>query len=199
MMKSWGALATVLAVCVVLNGCAGATPVAPDEASPSAAAPSLPTASTPEPTATPSPLASADPADFAPVDFGTGVVFNSPDRNLACGILSVGDDAGPSLWGCAITEQEWAFSTADPSDFCFDSQVPCGRGIEALGSDEPHPRKRGDAAFESEYSSTTRELPIGSSLTFDDVQCDSTESGITCSHLVSGHGFTISRTSNEIW
>ncbi|SDS38770.1 hypothetical protein [Microterricola viridarii] len=186
-----------------LSGCA-APATAPVVPVPSADA--LQPAQTPQPseapaaTATPSAAPTlVDPADFAPVDFGTGVVFTSPSRNLACGILTLDNDPGNAVWGCAIDDKQWEFPTAQPEDYCFDAQVPCGHGIEAVGSEQPHPRKRGDVAFESEYSESTVALPVGSAIAYGDVICASTDAGISCAHTQSGHGFTLSETANEIW
>lgn len=197
--------AVLLIAAATLGGCAdrnapGAQPSASSSASgsatPSAAPSPTPTETQAE---TQAPIAQ-DPADYAPVDFGQGVVFTSPERDLACGIVTLTDEPNSSVWGCAIgTDKEWEFPDSDPSDFCYDAHVPCGYGIEATGAGEPHPRMRGDAAFESEYLETSLALPIGSSVGYDNVICTSTEAGISCAHALSGHGFAISASINDIW
>ena len=77
--------------------------------------------------------------------------------------------------------------------------MSCGWGIEALGDETPHPRKRGDVAFESEYRADSLVLQYGTSITYWDVTCRSEERGVTCENDRTGHGFTISETLNEIW
>ncbi|RZU64521.1 hypothetical protein EV379_0818 [Microterricola gilva] len=204
-MTKWGRVFTAAIVLVVAATVSGCSEQSAPAAEPTAAAPTATASETATPSAAPSPTpvpapTELDPADYAPVDFGQGVVFTSPARDLACGIVTLSGEPDSAVWGCRIGEdKEWEFPDSDPSDFCYDSQVPCGFGIEATGSGEPHPRKRGDAAFESEYSETSLALPIGSSVGYDNVVCTSTEAGISCAHALSGHGFTISTSVNDIW
>ncbi len=42
-------------------------------------------------------------------------------------------------------------------------------------------------------------LSYGMSLTYRDMGCDSTEDGMICRSLVSGHGFRLSRSDYEIF
>lgn len=184
---------------VAVNGCASQSfpTAAPSTSSPTTA----PRAPSPGATSTSTPTPTVlDPVGYAPVDFGEGVVFTSPARDLACGIVTLSGEPDSAVWGCAIgAEKEWEFPNSDPTDFCYNAQVPCGFGIEAVGSGQPHPRMRGDVAFESEYLDTSLALPLGSSLRFDNVICTSTEDGISCAHALTGHGFAISESINEIW
>ncbi|KQW07717.1 hypothetical protein ASC66_01670 [Leifsonia sp. Root4] len=195
--------AALLIVGLTASGCAGASgsPIQPTATGPTATS-TAPGTATPDAAASPVPTAepiAVEPADYAPLDFGTGVVFTSPSRNLRCGITTQSAEADSALWGCAIGEKEWEFPRSDPSDFCFDAQVPCGNGIEAVGSEQPHPRMRGDVAFESEYSESSLPLPVGTSIRYGNVLCTSTEAGIACSNALSGHGFALSETNNDIW
>jgi hypothetical protein len=170
------------------GGSAGPTPVAePTTPAPEPSAP--PTAATATPVA-------VDPTLYAAQEIGSGVVFVSPSRNIRCGIVHWHEQA---TWGCSIVEKEWEFPREDAADYCYDSQIPCGWGIEAYGDEEPHPRKRSDVAFESEYRTDTPVLEYDTSITDYDVTCTSEERGITCQNAVTGHGFTISETLNEIW
>lgn len=193
----------LLIVGLTASGCAGTSgsPIHPAATGPAATSTAAGTAA---PDADASPVPTAEPiavesADYAPREFGTGVVFTSPSRNLRCGIITQGAEADGALWGCAIGEKDWEFPRSVPSDFCFDAQVPCGNGIEAVGSEQPHPRMRGDVAFESEYSESSLPLPVGTSISYGDVLCTSTEAGIACSNALSGHGFAVSETNNDIW
>lgn len=179
----------------MLSGCAGgAAGVAVSEPVPST--PQAPTQAVPSATPTPAALVPVDPAAYAAVEIGEGVVFVSPSRNLRCGILAMDAE---HLWGCRIEQKDWEFSATDPTDPCHDSQVPCGWGIEAIGAEQPHPRTRGDVAFESEYREDSAVLADGRSITLGEVTCSSLDEAITCEHATSGHGFAISEARNEIW
>jgi hypothetical protein len=160
----------------------------------------------------PAPVAAAivvdDPATYG-VTTGDaeweGVHFVSPSRNEGCAILGA-SSAEPDLWGCALANQDWSFSDSSPDDYCFESEVPCGYGIEATGSEAPHPRRRGDPGFPAGIAifDTTgiqpvvATLPFDHSVTYGDVTCVSAKSGITCSNTLSGHGFSVSRAAYEL-
>jgi len=190
----------------VLTGCAEAV----SEPSGSGTAPTSQSSEQPETSPSPAVIVE-DPADYAatPNDLDTsnwaGVHFVSPTKNEGCAILGP-EAASPDLWGCALAAQDWAFPQADPADYCYDAQVPCGYGIEVTGDDEPHPRFRGDAGFPAAITifSTTgdpaqiRTLDYGHSVSYGDVTCVSEESGITCSDASSGHGFAVSRATYEL-
>lgn len=195
-------------VLLALTGCVSA-PAAPAEpaASPSAGSTPDSTASTSDSTSDPAPAETiepstapvtvVDPADYA-TTFGTsGVDFDSPSRNLRCGILAQG---GPLLWGCSVLEHSWTSPDASPGDYCFEAMVRCGEGVEAISDEAPHPRKRSDVAFAGELGlGDVRTLPYGSSLTYNDVTCASADTGMTCTHATSGHGFTVSESVYSTW
>ena len=124
------------------------------------------------------------------------MVFVSPSRNLRCGVVHFD---GPATWGCSIVEKDWEFPSESPEDYCYEAHVPCGWGIEATGDGMPHPRMRGDVAFESESRVRLGRPPIRHvrHLLGRDVHVE--ERGITCENTQTGHGFTISRSLNEIW
>jgi hypothetical protein len=201
MRKSWVLL--VVGVVVALTACSSAVEPATTVPTPAASA---------SPTATP--LATAaiivdDPAGYGVVaDDGAtwdGVHFVSPSGNEGCAILGAASSE-PFLWGCALAAQDWAFPTASPDDYCFESQVPCGYGIEATGDEAPHPRYRGDAGFPAAIAifdttgtgPTVATLEEGHSVTFGAVTCEASATGITCSNAESGHGFAVSRAAYEL-
>lgn len=177
----------LLSSCTAIAAGAAADPTPVATASPSSA----PAPAQPVPTVIP-----VDAALFATQEMGQGVVFTSPSGDVRCGIVT--SDA-EHLWGCRIDEKEWEFPSEDPADYCYDAQVPCGWGIEATGSGETHPRKRGDVAFESEYRVDTPALEHGTSIEYGGVTCVSEPEGITCENAASGHGFTISASRNDLW
>lgn len=214
-------LAQVMPVIVVLalTGCTvPGGQATTDTPSPTATAP-------PAPSLAPSPSPSAeagvplpDPADFEAMDpalfavntlvdppWGTwdsvDVNFGSPSGNVGCAIL--GPENG-ELWGCAINEKDWDFPREAPEDYCYDAPVPCGWGIEAAGSGEPHPRRRGDPGFPGAFVSYGSPVPIrtleyGQSVTFGAVTCFSETAAITCVNEASGHGFVIARDRNDLF
>lgn len=202
-------LAAVLVALPVLVVLAACTPTSEPSPSPTPIAEST----SPTPTVTPSPtgptFVAMDPALFYVNGLEASwsswesedVNFASPSGGIGCGIMG---EEHHYLWGCAITEKDWTFPSASPDDYCFESPVPCGFGIEATGEELPHPRKRGDPGFPGAFaaSGTTdpiRVLQYGESVTFGNVTCFSEEIGITCENSSSGHGFVISRDRNEIY
>lgn len=191
-----GAALFATSAALLLTSCVGGTAADVGETPPPIAESSTPAPPSSEPVVDPATPVAVDPASFTARELGPGVVFVSPSGNLRCGITTFAD--GP-LWGCRIDEKDWEFPSDDPADYCYDAQVPCGWGVEALGTGETHPRKRGDIAFESEIRADTPVLEYGTSITLADVTCVSEERGITCNHATSGHGFTLSTSMNELW
>ncbi len=156
-----------------------------EPAAPAAVGPAMP-ASTP-----------VDPALFA-MDGWNGVNFVSPSGNLQCGILWYAKPGVVDSWGCAALEHSWAFPSASPDDFCYDSQVDCGNGIQARDGGAPQPMQRGGVEFGSEMGGA-RVLAYGESVTFGGITCASTEVGTQCVNEKDGHGFLISKSKNQIW
>ena len=66
-----------------------------------------------------------------------------------------------------------------------------------MDGEMPRPLAKSDATY-VEASATTAVLPYGTSIAVGPILCESTEVGVTCRDA-GGHGFTISRTLNEIW
>jgi hypothetical protein len=191
-----GAVLLAAYAALLLTSCVGTAVAEVGDTPPPIAESSTPTPQPSQPGADPTVVVAVDPALFAARELGSGVVFVSPSGDMHCGITIVDD--GP-LWGCRVDEKDWEFPSDDPADYCYDAQVPCGWGAEALGTGETHPRKRGDVAFESEIRADTPVLEYGSSITLADVTCISEKRGITCGHATSGHGFTLSSSINELW
>lgn len=199
-----GAIAVL--VTATLSGCVSQTEITP-----------TPTHAASSPTATPTPDPTPEEPQFTAVDptlfFVSGpsdtwgswdtddVNFVSADGNLGCAILGAEKDF---RWGCKIGTKTWEFSSASPDDFCFDSQVVCGQGIEVEGSGLPHPWQRSDPGFPATFgmdgfTDIIRTLNVGESVTFADVTCFAEEVDVRCENAVSGHGFVISETRNEIF
>ena len=208
------------AVSVTLAACSPTTPTS----SPSAGAhratstPSATRSATPSVTATPTtgPAASNPPstahqlpastpvneADYEVPAFGAnGPAFNSPSGNLHCGILRFGPGIDGGYWGCAADQHTWIFSSANPGDPCYNSEVNCGGGIEAEIGGPVGVLKAGDVQFPgtdpTDYP--TKVLPYGKSVSYEGITCAVTTDGVTCIELASGHGFFISKTANDIF
>jgi len=190
-----------------LSGCVAQPDAAPTSPPAATASPAPTATTTPEPEQPQ--FVAVDPTlfflDSIPESWGSwdsqDVNFVSPDGNLGCAILG----ADNSLrWGCKIGEKAWEFPSASAEDFCFDAQVSCGQGIEAAGTELPHPWFRSDPGFPATFAigqpnDVIRVLNTGESVTFGDVTCYSEETDIRCENAASGHGFVISETRNEIF
>jgi hypothetical protein len=189
-----------VALVVVLSSCTADSPAPTPQ--PTTDAPTV----APSETAAPSVVAD-DPAGYSSaMDHGAweGVHFVSPSRNEGCAILGA-TAPEPELWGCVLAEQDWSVPRESAEDYCFESPVPCGYGVEVTGAEAPHPRRRGDpgfpagvAIFEAADTGAVATLPYGHSVTYGDVTCVSAESGVTCEHVASRHGFSVSRAVYEL-
>jgi len=138
-----------------------------------------------------------DPALFAMADW-PGVNFVSPSGNLQCGMLTWNDPHVVDSWGCAALEHSWVFPSASPDDYCYESEVSCGDGIQARNGGVPLPMQRGGVEFGSEMGGA-RVLAYGESVTLGGITCASTEEGTMCVNAADGHGFLISKSKNQIW
>jgi hypothetical protein len=81
-------------------------------------------------------------------------------------------------------------------DDCYGMEVRCGWGIESMDGEMPRPLAKSDATYSMHPDDWV--LPYGTSISVGPILCESTEVGVTCRDA-GGHGFTISRTLNEIW
>ncbi|HEY1530270.1 MAG TPA: hypothetical protein VGF80_05605 [Galbitalea sp.] len=191
-----GGLVGALALLLLVTGCTQSPPT------PTPAHSTKPrTVSTPSATLTTSasPYIS-DAASTYTVTDGDDVQVSwlAPSRNIACGIVLSG--ASAHVWGCSVKDHTWVAPSANPADICYNSGEDCGTGIEALGSGKL--RGRGETVFESQRAidgpfpaPAIQTLAYGHSVTADGVTCVSLETGMTCTNITSGHGFTLSKST----
>ena len=130
------------------------------------------------------------------IDRGASYEFDSPSGNLHCGIYDVTPHGSGYLYGCRIDEKDWAFPDDSPGDYCHGMEIRCGWGIESMDGETPRPLAKSDATYSMHPDDWV--LPYGTSIAVGPILCESTEVGVTCRDA-GGHGFTISRTLNEIW
>ncbi len=114
------------------------------------------------------PVAGAEPGDLQ--------TFISPSGNVGC-IL----DADYAR--CDIVDREWS-PPPRPADCEFDY----GQGIGLAPGERAAFVCAGDTTLGGEQI-----LAYGSVLTRGQLSCDSSENGITCRDVRTGHGFTIAR------
>jgi len=179
-------------VVFALAGCVGgAEPTPPPPGRPSPI-------QTVEPSASPAPSAAGwqpsgnpvDPAAYAHPD--GGVAFSSPSGNIQCGYSTYRE---PGWWWCLLVQYSVELP---PSDECVgeytDGSPITPNGLGVTGSD-PDALPESFCAFAGEGPT----LAYGQSIAYRDMACDSTEDGMTCRNLVSGHGFRLSRSDYELF
>jgi hypothetical protein len=208
-MKSHAA--AILLLTVLLAGCAPTPSAAPSSTLTPTAAAKPTVAATESPVPDPTKFQAMDPSLFfvdgvTPASWGgwntKDINFHSPSRNIGCAILG---PENQNLWGCVIIAKYWEFPKDSPSDYCYQSEIPCGGGIEVTGSGLPHPQQRGDLGYpgagfpQSGETDPIRVLQYGQSVTFGNVTCYSEEIGVTCENNLSGHGFVIAKDRNDIY
>jgi hypothetical protein len=135
-------------------------------------------------------------ASSEPRDRGVSYEFDSPSGNLHCGISDMAPNFSGYLYGCRIDEKDWSFPDDSPSDYCHGMEVRCGWGIESMDGEVPRPLAKSDATYTMHPDDWV--LPHGTSIAVGPILCESTEVGVTCRGS-GGHGFTISKSLNEIW
>jgi hypothetical protein len=86
-------------------------------------------------------------------------------------------------------DRDWS-PPARPADCEFDY----GQGISLAPGEQAQFVCAGDTAFGADEV-----LPYGESITAGALQCDSVEAGITCRHLGTTHGFSISRQAYRLF
>jgi hypothetical protein len=180
----------VVGTAVVLLALAGCTSTSSDEptAEPSSSAPSAVPTPAPSPTVT-----VVDPAAYTLPWLGAsdGVAFDTDDRNINCGI-SINPQTGDS-YGCGIR----TYTYTDPK---FDSQTPCGHGFWRYKTSKPSVLCTGEPApFAGSKggAKNVKILPVGSTITFNKVTCDSATDGVTCLSA-DGYGFRVSADSYDL-
>ena len=106
-------------------------------------------------------------------------MFSSPTGNILCGLAE--GDAGQ--WArCDIREKEWT-PPPQPDDCAFD----WGSSLEVGAQGAQF------ACVSDAVGDPGRPLGYGQALRAGELVCRSEQSGITCEHLATGHGFTLSR------
>jgi hypothetical protein len=187
---------TFVAVFVVgaISGCVAAPSPIPDlvqaSASPPPSVDATPSATTVEswaPSGQP-----ANPADFEHGD--GGIAFDSPSGNIHCGYSLYRE---PGWWWCLLAEQTVELPAA-PDGNCTGTYMD-GTAIvpNGFGMDPTEPDATPTTFCAGSGDSPT--LDYGMSLSYRDMGCDSTEDGMICRSLISGHGFRLSRSDYEIF
>jgi hypothetical protein len=115
---------------------------------------------------------------WGPID---GAAFSSPSGNIVC-ILSNGGGT------CGITEHDWTLPEEDCGEISF---VPEYIGVSSSGVE------KGMCVGGIETPVEAKVLPYGSTLTDEGIECTSAESGVTCTHVATGKGFTLSRATPD--
>ncbi|MCS0500440.1 DUF6636 domain-containing protein [Protaetiibacter mangrovi] len=180
----------VLIAAISLVGCTSAAPAPTTSASPgeSGAASATPSTAPSTPAEAWRPAGTAvDTAGYVGGD--GGVVFSSPSGNLRCGYSEYPNTT--PWWWCMLEEQSVVLPS-DPHGKCPEAVAPNGLGVLA---DDP-------AAVAESFCADAAEspaLPYGSSISYRDMGCDSTEDGMTCRSLVTGAGFRLSRSDYELF
>lgn len=196
------AIATGTLAVLLLAGC---TPVVTPSPSPTGISPT----SEPTPTAAPDPTPSesyvaVDPSSYPYPDWATGVAFSSPSGNIHCGYEQSTAPRAYEIGGCAAEVAEFTFPELAPGEeaACTSSNSQTWGGGFTLfdGVVAVQCRNGGGLFWPGElegYESPV--LPYGHSITFGDMICESSEDGMTCRSLTSGHGFRLSRSDYELF
>lgn len=116
------------------------------------------------------------------VDDLTG--FTSPSMNIGCMIA-------PSHARCDIQERDWS-PPPRPAD--CPSFTGYGQGIIVTPGRPAQIVCAGDTAYNHNGV-----LAYGESITAGVLRCTSTQSGMTCRDLQTGHGFTIARQGYQLF
>jgi hypothetical protein len=129
----------------------------------------------------------------------TGVEFDSPSRNIHCGFYDFNNDVVAPYWGCTISEFTYAFPEPQtPGEIECASEVFWGGGFIVDEAGTVSVRCGGGVEFGGEYRDVPT-LGYGSTLTFGDMTCDSSEDGMRCYSISTGHGFQLSRSDYEVF
>jgi hypothetical protein len=149
-----------------------------------AASPSMRPAKTGPATPTePTRAAKREPPPTNEPDAATDLVgFTSPSGNVGCIIDS-------AYVRCDVSERDWT-PPPRPADCEFDY----GQGISPSVGEKAAFVCGGDTALGG-----GKPLDHGQSVSVGLMQCDSTESGITCRDTKTGHGFTIAREACQVF
>lgn len=126
------------------------------------------------------PSASAAPGDR---EITTLTAFQSPSGNVGCQI-------SPTSVRCDIDERDWS-----PPPKPADCRLDYGQGVAIGAGQRAHLMCAGDTA----RTGSAEPLAYGSAITGGPIRCESAQSGMTCRDAGTGHGFTISRESYQLF
>jgi len=208
-VRSWAVVVSAVAVVAALAGCSGAMTAATSAEPESTGSTSPATApSAPAPTSTP---VAVDPADYmiSPQqmseqagDSGLTVASFDAGRGLMhCGIYSnwwTSDHTSPArirMFGCRM---ESGYTFTYPQVDNPGGVGGCPSGFTVTGDAAPSVLCNSGLVFFSELQ-TSKTLPAGASLTFDDVTCTGTLQGVRCVAADSGHGFELSPSAYQLF
>ena len=131
---------------------------------------------------------SACEADALPLSYETWETH----RSVIDGTSEISTDGGPGenrSARCDISERDWS-PPSRPADCEFDH----GQGISLSPGRKPTFVRAGDTALGG-----GQPLAYGTSISVGVLQCDSTQSGITCRDTATGRGFAISREAYQVF
>jgi hypothetical protein len=107
-------------------------------------------------------------------------LFQSPSRNIGCAVTS--GSLGISA-RCDIAQRDWS-----PSRKPASCQLDWGQGVAVGATGRAGYVCAGDTTLDA-----GPRLAYGKSITLGRLRCTSLTSGVTCTNLRDGHGFSISR------
>lgn len=126
------------------------------------------------------PSASAAPGDR---EITALTAFRSPSGNVGCQIST-------TSVRCDIDERNWS-----PPPKPADCRLDYGQGVAIGAGGQAHLMCAGDTA----RTGSAEPLAYGSAIRGGPIRCESAESGMTCRDTETGHGFTISRESYQLF
>jgi hypothetical protein len=163
-----------------------------------------PAPTTPIDVVTTSPASTASAVPWAPsgqpVDLAAyahedgGIAFASPSGEVQCGYSVYGE---LTSWWCSLFGASIDLPPA-PDGQCTGSYVDGSEIVPfgfAMAGGDPQARPHSICGG----SSGSAAVASGSSISYRDMGCDSTEEGMICRSLVSGHGFRLSPSDYELF
>lgn len=115
---------------------------------------------------------------------GYALYFTSPSKNIHCTMaFGTADQDGDAT--CFIGTKQWSGPPAPAT--CAANWADNYVAVSVAGV------QAGRCLSDVPVPAVSTELPYGQSLSTGTVTCASAETGVTCVHLASGHGFTLSR------
>jgi hypothetical protein len=191
-----GRASLALLLLLSLTGCVTASSPPPETPSPVSSSPTSASSSPSDEASSPAWAPTGvpvDPADYAHPD--GGVAFDSPSGNIHC-FYSEYSIAAP-WWGCLLDSQTVVLPPG-PDGACtgtFLDGAPIVPNGLAVDPSEPDDAPRSFCAG----AGPAVVLDYGASLSYRDMACDSSEDGMTCRSVVSGRGFTLSRSDYQLY